>query len=170
MTERHENPRDRLHPSHRSANPLPIRLAMNGNNTYAQRQTEVNKGEVLFEEYCKEKGYEFVRIGFNEKKGQISNFFLINPLLRNIPDYFVNTPNGPLVVQVKGSPNFKKKEIDLMPLFLENYSSKEAPLVYAFCFEFCAPKLVYPERLIELYKNTVDRQWPDGVTYRCLQL
>ena len=79
---------------------------MNGNNTYAQRQTEVNKGEVLFEEYCKEKGYEFVRIGFNEKKGQISNFFLINPLLRNIPDYFVNTPNGPLVVQVKGSPNF----------------------------------------------------------------
>ena len=77
-------------------------------------------------------------------------------MLRNIPDYFVNTPNGPLVVQVKGSPNFKKKEIDLMPLFLENYSSKGAPLVYAFCFEFCAPKLVYPERLIELYKNTVE--------------
>ena len=143
---------------------------MNGNNTYAERLTVDNKGEMLFEEYCKEKGYEFVRIGFDSKNGHISKFFLINPLLRNIPDYFVNTPHGALLVQVKSSPNFKKKEIDLIPLMLENFSSKEVPLVYAFCFDFCAPKMVYPEKIIELYKNTVDQQWPDGVTYRCLQL
>jgi len=143
---------------------------MNGNNTYAERLTVDNKGEMLFERYCKEKGYEFVRIGFDSKNGYIPKFFLINPLLRNIPDYFVNTPHGALLVQVKSSPNFKKKEIDLIPLMLENFSSKEVPLVYAFCFDFCAPQMVYPEKIIELYKNSVDQQWPDGVTYRCLQL
>lgn len=58
----------------------------------------------------------------------------------------------------------------MLPLFLEWYSSKECQLVYAFCFKDTAPKLVYPEKIIELYKVEQDKQWSDGIVYRTLKL
>ena len=143
---------------------------MNGSNTYAQRQTVVNKGEELFEVYCRDMGYDFKRLGFDEKNDNVDGFFNLNPMLRNLPDYLVTTKDGMFVVNVKGTANFKKKEIDMLPLFTEWFSSKKAPLCYCFCFEGKKPKLIYPEKLIELYKTSTDRQWNDGVTYRTLNL
>ena len=40
---------------------------MNGNNTYQDRQTVANTGEILFEQYCKDKNVFFTRFGFDEK-------------------------------------------------------------------------------------------------------
>lgn len=143
---------------------------MNGSNTYEQRQTVVNKGELIFEAYCNEMGYDFKRLGFDEKNDNVDGFFNLNPMLRNLPDYLVTTKDGMFVVNVKGTANFKKKEIDMLPLFTEWFSSKKAPLVYAFCFEGQKPKLIYPEKLIELYKKSEDRVWSDGVVYRNLEI
>lgn len=143
---------------------------MKGSNTYAQRQTVSNIGEQLFEEYCNIAGYDFKRLGFDEKNDNVDGFFNLNPLLRNLPDYLVTTRDGMFVVNVKGTANFKKTEIDMLPLFTEWFSSKKAPLVYAFCFEGQKPKLIYPEKLIELYKVSTDRQWSDGVVYRNLAI
>ena len=58
-----------------------------------------------------------------------------------------------MVVNVKGTANFKEKEIKMIPMFLEWFSSKKAPLVYAFCFEECEPLFVYPEKVIYLYEK-----------------
>jgi hypothetical protein len=143
---------------------------MNGSNTYAERQSTVNWGEILFERYCVSKGYKYWRLGSDEKNGTITNFFRLNAMVRNLPDYIVDTGNTTFVVAVKGTANFKEKEVKMLPLFMEWYSSKDAPLVYAFCFKDQAPKLVYPEKIIELYRVEQDKKWDDGVIYRNLKL
>jgi hypothetical protein len=143
---------------------------MNGSNTYEQRQSTVNWGEILFEQHCVSKGYKYWRLGFDEKNGVISHFYRLNPLIRNLPDYIVDTGDATFVVAVKGTANFKEKEVNMLPLFLEWYSSKECQLVYAFCFKDAPPKLVYPEKIIELYKVEQDKQWSDGIVYRTLKL
>lgn len=136
--------------------------------SYQKRNSIKDLGEQLFEQYCAKQGYKAVRLGFDPKKDPIKDFYKINPLLRNIPDYIVETPIGNFVVQVKGTANIKKKEVELIPLFLEWYSSKDAPLVYAFCFAERKPRLIYADQVIELYKNSVDKVWGDGVIYRTL--
>lgn len=141
---------------------------MNGSMSYQERNSIKDLGEQLFEQYCEKQGYKAVRLGFDPKKDPIKDFYKINPLLRNIPDYIVETPNGNFVVQVKGTANIKKKEVELIPLFLEWYSSKDAPLVYAFCFAERKPRLIYADQVIELYKNSADKVWGDGVVYRTL--
>jgi hypothetical protein len=142
---------------------------MNGSNTYQERQSTVNHGEILFEKYCALKSYKYWRLGFDEKNGAISHFYRINPLVRNLPDYLVDVGDITYLVAVKGTTNFKQKEINMLPLFMEWFSSKDAPLVYAFCFANQSPKLVYPEKIIELYKVEEDKQWSDGVIYRTLK-
>ncbi len=141
---------------------------MNASHTYYERNKIKDIGEQLFEKYCKEKNYNVVRLGFDSHKDPIKEFFKINPLLRNIPDYVVETEKGLFVVQVKGTSNIKKKEAEMIPLFLEWYGSKVAPLVYAFCFAERPPVIMYAEKVIELYKNSVEKVWGDGVVYRTL--
>ena len=143
---------------------------MNGSNTYAERNTVPDLGEQLFEEYCKQKGYKVFRLGFDSHKTAIKDFYKINVLLRYIPDYIVETDKGNFIVQVKGTGNIKKKEAEMIPLFLEWYSTKDAPLVYAFCFRGEQPKIIYAEKVIELYKKSYDKKWQDGVVYRSLEI
>lgn len=143
---------------------------MKGSNTYLERQTVANRGEVLFEQYCKENHYECKRVGFDEKNNAVSTFYDLSTLLRNLPDYVMVRPDGTYVVNVKGTANIKKKEIDLLPLMMEWFSSRSAPLVYAFCFEHSDPLFIHPEQMIDLYRRSVDKQWSDGVIYRNLNL
>ena len=143
---------------------------MKGSNTYSERQTVANKGEVLFEQFCKKNHYECKRVGFDEKNNAVSTFYDLSTLLRNLPDYVLVRPDSTYVVNVKGTANFKKKEIDMLPLMMEWFSSRSAPLVYAFCFENSDPLFLYPDQLISLYRRSVDKQWSDGVIYRNLNL
>ena len=143
---------------------------MNGSNTYKERQSVKNIAEFLFEYYCAEKNYQLIRVGFDEKNKNIDNFFRLNTFLRNLPDYIVNTNDKTLVVNVKVTANLKEKEYRLIPNFMELYGSKEAQLVYAFCFLGENPKMLYPEKVINLYDQSKDKAWSDGVVYRTLSL
>jgi hypothetical protein len=141
-----------------------------GNHSYAERIQGTNLGEELFESYCKNKGFHLTRIGFDEHKANVPNFFNLNSYIRNIPDYVVNTQDGTFVVNVKGTDCFKQSEYRLLPLFGEWFSSSKAPLIYAFCFkEKERPILIYPEKIIRLYEEAkIDKEWSDGVIWRCL--
>jgi hypothetical protein len=143
---------------------------MKGNEKPYLERVKTNIGEDLFIAYCKSKNYQISRLGFDEQHNFVENFWKLNALIRNLPDFFVNTGDYSYVVQVKGTDNFKKKEADLLPLCLEWYNSKQAPLVYAFCFEGHDPILKYPEQIIRMYQNSVDKAFQDGVIYRCLNL
>jgi hypothetical protein len=143
-----------------------------GNHSYAERIHNTNVGEELFEAYCESKNFHITRLGFDQHKATVPNFFRLNPYIRNIPDYVINTPEATFVVNVKGTDNFKQSEYNLLPEFGEWFSTKKAPLIYAFCFkENDRPILVYPEKIIRLYEEAkIDQQWSDGVVYRCLNL
>jgi hypothetical protein len=144
---------------------------MNGNNTYKERQTVKNKGELLFEEYCKSKGHKFYKIGFSEKTNEIEKYYIINKYIRNIPDYFVESAKGCFVVNVKGTGNFKQEEIEMLPFFVKNYSTKECPLIYAFCMENQPVYILRPKQLMEKYYRAEDKVWEsDGKVYRNLSL
>ncbi len=138
---------------------------------YQERQQLINVGEVRFEAYCAAMGYTITRLGFDEKHNNVEKFYNLNTYLRNIPDYVVNTGSATFVVNVKGTANFKEKELKLLPEFMERYSTKEAPLIYAFCFEKVdRPILLYPEKIIELYEKERNKKWSDGIVYRTLSL
>ena len=143
---------------------------MRGSNTYLERQTVANQGEVLFQEWCELHGYQVRRVGFDEKHGNVANFYNLPCLLRNLPDFVIGRDDQTMVVNVKGTGNFKQSEISMMPLFLEWFSSKKAPLMYAFCFAGCDPLFIYPEKIIDLYEKSKNQQWSDGVVYRNLNL
>ena len=144
---------------------------MNGNSSFAERNAGANLGEELFEQYCKEKQVFFKRLGFDEKNQQIPRFWEINPLIRNLPDYLVIGKNGTKLIMVKGTANIKQSEVRMIPQFIEWYHTKECPLYYAFCFKGQnTPYFRTPDQVIELYQQGVDKQWPDGVKYRTLDL
>lgn len=144
---------------------------MNGSNSYTERQSVANRGEKLFEEYCKSKQIFCKKIGFEEKNSDIPNYYKLNPYLRNIPDYIVVTKTRTFLVMVKGTANMKKKEVDMIPQFIEWYGSKEVSLYYAFCFhDRNKPAFRTPDQVIELYQGATDKQWSDGVIYRTLAL
>lgn len=144
---------------------------MNGNNSYLERNSGINLGEELFEQYCIEKQVFFRRLGFDEKKDPIPNFYSINSFIRNIPDYLVVGKKGSRLVNIKGTANFKKSEVAMIPQFIEWYNSKDCPLIYAFCFEGQnTPTFRTPDQVITLYQDGQDKQWSDGVIYRTLQL
>jgi hypothetical protein len=153
----------------RSAPSLPSNGAT-ASNSYQDRVSASNRAEFLFEYYCAEKDYLIYRVGFDEKHNNIDKFYYLNPILRNLPDYVVNTPKGTFVVMVKGTANIKQKEMNLLPDMIKCFDSEKAKLVYAFCFLGQDPKLIYPEKVMELYKNSVDKVWNDGVVYRTLDL
>lgn len=144
---------------------------MNGNSSYLERNSGVNLGEQLFEQYCIEKQVYFRRLGFDEKDGSIPHFYRLSPFIRNLPDYLVIGNKGSKLVNVKGTANFKKSEVNMIPQFLEWFNSKECPLIYAFCFKGeRKPFFMTPDRVIELYQQAIDKQWNDGVTYRTLKI
>lgn len=144
---------------------------MNGNNSYLERNSGTNLGEELFEQYCIKKQVFFRRLGFDEKNDSIPNFYSINPFIRNLPDYLVVGNKGSRLVNIKGTRNFKKTEVAMLPQFMEWYSSKDCPLIYAFCFKGeSKPFFITPDRVIELYQEATDKQWNDSVIYRTLNL
>ena len=144
---------------------------MNGSNTYKERQDGENQGEILFEQYCREKGYQLQRIGFDEKNNNIPEFYDLNIYLRKLPDYVVVTPQYKYVVNVKGTPKFKKSEYDDLTKFEELYGSKKFPLAFAFCFKDAEPRIISVEKIKFLYKQGIDEKFKgDGVIYRKLVL
>jgi hypothetical protein len=143
---------------------------MRAADTFAERQKHPNTGEMLFEQYCKEKQVFYRRLGFDEKNDPLPFFYGINPLVRNLPDYYVATKTRGFFVMVKGTANMKKKEIQMIPQFMEWYGSRDVALYYAFCFEDKKVAFRTPDQVIELYQKSSDKQWNDGVIYRTLNL
>ena len=143
---------------------------MNNTNTYEERQSIADLGEELFEEWANKKGYQLNRIGFHSKDDSVPNFFRLNRLLRNMPDYILNTGKKTYVVNVKGTVNIKENEMVMLSDLILCYSSSGAELVYAFCFKGKDPVLMSSHTLHNRFFNATQKQWHDGVKYRTIEL
>lgn len=137
--------------------------------SYQERNSADNFAEDFFETYCQ--NYYIRRIGFDEKKDSIPEFYNLNPILRNLPDYFVYANGKTFMCNVKGTDNFKEKEFKLLHSFKINFHTKKCPLIYAFCFkENNKPIFKTIDELIILYELSPESQWHDDVVYRNLGL
>lgn len=142
---------------------------MNANASYEKRNATFNIGETRFEEYCKKNNIYFRRLGFDSVNDPIPNFFNINPLIRNLPDYFICKSNTDdqdqptALIMVKGTPNITQKEYKLIPSFIESYSSPRCELLYAFAFENLT-YFIRPKKIMKLYEESTDRTWPKNNT------
>lgn len=143
-------------------------MSANNQSNYQDRMKPENcKGEMLFKKWCSENEWHCQKIGFDGYPTK--NFWLLNPLLRNIPDFVIDKGAKIFVVQVKGSPNFKQNEYHLLDEFINSYHSPEAPLIYAFCLDQ-NPIFKKTEEVKKLYQESQDNIWPDGKIYRTLNL
>jgi hypothetical protein len=144
---------------------------MKGTNSYQERNSiDTNRAEDIFLEYCKTRDTKVFRLGFDEKQGKVDRFYDLPPMVRNLPDFFVTTADKSLLVNVKGSPNIKEQEFELMEGFAHLYDSEAAPLYYAFCYE--------PDKVVFLKLEQVQaaylaepktKTWPDGKRYKTLR-
>lgn len=143
----------------------------NAAQTYEQRQNVgVNIGEELFMQWCNRHGWECERLGFDEKFSNVPNFYNLNAILRNMPDYVIQREGRIFVVNVKGTPNIKENERLMLPDLITAYSTERAPLVYAFCMRNKMVKFCEAEHVIELYDLEHDQRWSDGKVYRQLKM
>jgi hypothetical protein len=140
-----------------------------GSDDYVKRQS-LQVGEKLFEQWAKDKGYVATVFGSNATDNYIPNFFRLNPILRNSPDYILNTSSKTFVVSVKGTANIKLKEIMLLDQLVAAYSSDKAPLIYAFCFKGHEPVLMSIDTLKQRFAEAENKQWHDGVIYRTIKI
>jgi hypothetical protein len=90
-------------------------------------------------------------------------------MLRNAPDYVVDTGNNLFVIAVKGTVNIKQSEYKMIPQFIEWYHSPKAPFVYCFCMHDKI-KTIFADKVIELYEQSYDKKWDDGKIYRTLKI
>lgn len=143
----------------------------NASQSYEVRQgVGVNIGEEMFEQWCVRSGWKCTRMGFDEKFANVAEFYNLNPVLRNMPDYVIQREQRTFVVNVKGTANIKEKERMLLPKIIDAYSSTKAPLIYAFCIRNQRMKFAEAEHVIELYDIEADKQWHDGIVYRTINL
>ena len=142
----------------------------NAKQSYLERQAVTNTGEDIFIEWAIKEKWNICRLGFDEKNKNVDNFFKLNPLIRNIPDFIVTKKDKIRVINVKGTANIKEKEIKILPKIVEIYSSFDAPLVYAFCFAGRKPIFKKVNEILELWEQGQNQSWHDGVIYRKLNL
>lgn len=143
---------------------------MNGQNTYKQRQSVSNVGEERFENWCNLRGYKWYRLGFDEKNNNVDLFYLLNEYIRNLPDYFIVKDGKAALVNVKGTCNIKREEVEKIQCRIQSYSSRQVDLLYAFCFED-GVKIIKANSVIEkYYEAKFDKQWDDGKVYRSLEI
>lgn len=142
-----------------------------GSQDYNERNSvSINLGEEIFLEWASRKCTFITRLGFDEKNRNVELFYTLNPIVRNIPDFLIINNHRIFLVNVKGTANIKKKEVDLLPKLIEAYSTEKAPLVYAFCFRGSDPIFMNTEKLLKLYSESEDKKWDDGVVYRTIKI
>jgi hypothetical protein len=143
----------------------------NAHQNYDQRQgVNVNIGEELFMAWCNRHGWDCTRLGFDEKFANVSAFYNLNAVLRNMPDYVIQREEKMFVVNVKGTPNIKENERLLLPELINAYSTNKAPLVYAFCIRNKMVKFAEAEHVMGLYDIEHDQRWSDGKIFRTIRL
>jgi len=141
---------------------------MNNTNSYADRQSVIDIGEKMFLDWVAQKNWTVNRIGFDSKNDSVPNFFRLNQVIRNLPDFISNTESKTYVVNVKGTLNIKLKEINMLDKLIEAYSNGTAPLIYAFCLKGQEPILMSTETLQSRFNLAENKSWHDGVVYRTI--
>jgi hypothetical protein len=130
---------------------------------------KIRPGEELFEKWAKAKGYNVQRFGFDETNNNIDGYWLVNPILRSLPDYVLyRKKDGKqrlFYVHVKGTPSFKLNDFYTYKAFESLFCNEEAVLRIAFCLANQDPVLLTLDDLQKRMTDRVISEWDDGKQY-----
>lgn len=136
----------------------------NSKDSYEKR-VKGRVGEDVFEKYCKSKGLRYWRTGFDEKDDPVSRFWDIDPAIRSMPDYLIESTNNKLSwVHVKGTPNFKINDLLLYSQF-DRERRGDCSFYVAFCFRNQDPTFMSFDQLMKKLTNLMIKEWDDGKQY-----
>ena len=139
-------------------------------NTWSERNSVRNVGEDRFEEYCREKGLKYWRMGFDEKQAPVDSFWKVHPLIRGLPDYLVESKDCKLFwVHVKGTPCMKVDDLILYSQF-ERDLGGDCGFYMCFCFARQSPIFKKLPQVRELMTGLKVQEWDDGKQYLRLPL
>jgi hypothetical protein len=140
-----------------------------GDKSFQERQKTPRIAENMFEVWCTDNGILFHRAGFDQTN-EIKEFYRLNKVLRNIPDYVIQYPSGCMfAVAVKGTLSMKHEEMDFLDKMIECYSSTRCPLIYAFCIRDQEPKLYEANVVQQLFAlSKIEGEWSDRKKYKVL--
>lgn len=148
-------------------------MLTDGDKSFKERNNRPdNFGEQLFIDHCRNNGLTCHRLGFDEKQEQITNFWHMSKVLRQLPDFVVTRPDTGRtgVVQVKGTTKFKQDDYNNLSWAESVYGSAKAQLWYVFALKQGIYWLTVTQ-VAELYRqSSQEGQWPDGKTYRVLDI
>jgi len=138
----------------------------NNKSSYQDRQSNINKGEELFEKWMDERGYSYNKLGFDEKTNNIEGFWLMHQLLRNLPDYTWYDKNQDRLVyfQVKGTNKVKIDDIINWESFETIFCNEKSVLRIVFSFESGMQFFTIKQLKKELTNVTI-KEWHDGKQY-----
>ena len=141
----------------------------NGNASFTERNNiNINIGEERFLEYCQRKGVIVRRLGFDEKHGKLERFFSLPDAIRLLPDFVVENDDRIVLVEVKGSANFKQRDYQRIDWLVEHFTNASTVLWFVFALP---DGLIWakPEQVKEMFESSTSHGvWPDGVEYRLL--
>lgn len=142
---------------------------MNGDNTYEERNSiATNQGEELFLQWCRDKKVNVTRLGFDEKQGKVDHFYTLPSLIRNLPDFVITDKEKAVLINVKGSFNFKHEEYLRLDEMSYHFENDRVKLWYVIARPDGLTWLTI-DALRQRYENSkVDGIWPDGKRYRTL--
>lgn len=143
---------------------------MKGNEkTFVERIKSGNIGEELFKTYCKQNEIYCYKLGFEENL-MLDNFWKINPIIRNLPDFYITKNGRSALVNVKGTASIKYNEINIIDEMNKSYGSQDVPLMYCFCFENKKPIFMNIDELKKKFAEGIDGVWKDGKKYKRINL
>ena len=138
----------------------------NNESSYQDRQSNINKGELIFEKYMANNGYSYKKLGFDEKTNNIEGYWNVHPILRNLPDYtWYDKKNKRIFYfQVKGTYSVKIDDLINWNIFESLFCNAKAELRIAFCFEKGIQFYSLQEVKKEITNLTI-KEWHDGKQY-----
>lgn len=141
----------------------------NGNASFDDRNSiSTNVGEERFLEYCAKKNVTVRRLGFDEKHGKLARFYSLPDSIRLLPDFVVENDDRIVLVEVKGSANFKQRDYNRIDWLVQNFTNASTVLWFVFALP---DGLIWakPGQVKKMFEGSTSHGvWPDGVQYRFL--
>jgi len=135
---------------------------------------KTNEAEVRFEDYMKSKGFPHGRMGFDEKNGYVENFYLLHPVLRSLPDYWMTIPKDAsriFLVHVKGTPRIKTSDYARYSAFEKVFCKGGCKLVLAFCFKDEAPAFIPMGAVRRVWDLIIEQKYEnDGKGFKMMNV
>ena len=138
---------------------------LNKQDFRTRQENYINMAETRLEYYCKENGYKFKKLIFNQDEDWIKHpigCWNSLGLLKSFPDYFVYKNDDGAFIELKNSPKLKAKDLKSYIAF-DNQFCNNKDVKYLICFAFSTGlKFKTIDEILDLMTTAEIDQYHEG--------